>query len=168
MDIKRKLDTIYETTEFSNDRIIHRTYWETDSVLLPDVNDPMIPSSKAAGDSGLNFSPAHIFCCHRSEPSFVPVCIVILYYLDYRSSSIKYFMQSEGTPVKLIANTCTPKKPYGIVFRAYHSKCIGLTIYYNHSFWKTEKKSRLALIISFFFLLSWCPLQIIKGFVVGY
>lgn len=140
MDIKGKLDIIFKTTEFSNDYIIHQTYWETDSVLLPDVNDPMIPSSKAAGDSGLNFSPGHIFYCHRRGPSFAPVCTVILYYLDYMSSSIKYFMQSEGTPVKLIASTCTLKNPYVIVFRAYHSKCIGLKIYNNHSFWNTVKK----------------------------
>lgn len=77
MSIKEKSDSIYETREFSNDHIIHQTYWETDSVL-PDMNDPMVPSSKSTEDSGLCFSTAHIFYCHRSEPSFVPVCPVTL------------------------------------------------------------------------------------------
>lgn len=119
--------------------------------------DLMIPSSKAAGDSGLSFSPAHIFYCCRSELSFGPVCIVTLYCLDYISCNIKYFMQSEGTPVKVISSTCTPRIPCGIVF---HSKCISLKSHNTHGFWKTEKK-RLALII-YLFWLSWCPLQIIK------
>lgn len=47
MEIKEDLDTIYETTGFIHDHIIH-SYKQTDSVLLPvhSVKGLMIPSSK--------------------------------------------------------------------------------------------------------------------------
>lgn len=41
-------------------------------ILLPDMNEPMIPSSKAAGNSGVSCSPAANFYRHRARQSFVP------------------------------------------------------------------------------------------------
>lgn len=113
---------------------IRHTERQIQFFLLPDMNEPMIPSSKAAGDSGVSCCPADNFYCRRDGQSFVPFYVAALYHLDYMSSNSKYFMQNEGAPIKEIANACTPEKSYGIVFGEYHRKCIGLKRYSIHSF----------------------------------